>query len=144
MNRLEKRAWAELGGVTLCVIIAGAGMGLMVYMNTNRIVGLASFLISGPIVGLIVGLISYLRNIKSWTKFDEREQKIVARARALSSGVFILFLCEASFAVFFIVGPKNPIPAYILPALFLSGLFLAVFVQSTAILVQFARERDDD
>jgi len=145
MNRLEKRAWAELGGVTLCVIIAGAGGALMVYINTyNRIVGLASFLISGPIVGLIVGLISYLRNIKSWTKFDEREQKIAARAHALSSGVFILFLYCASFTVFFIVGPKNPIPAYILPALFLSGIFLAVFVQSAAILVQFARERDDD
>jgi membrane protease YdiL (CAAX protease family) len=141
MNRLEKKAWSELGAVTLCVLIAGAGMALMVYMNTyNGIVGLTSFLISG----LLVGLISYLRNIKSWTKFDEREQKIAARARALSSGVFILFLYCVSFAVFFIVGPKNPIPAYILPALFLSGIFLAVFVQSAAILVQFARERDDD
>ena len=140
MNRLEKRAWAELVGVTLCVLIAGAGMGLMVYMNIKGIVGLTSFLISG----LIVGLISYLRNIKSWTKFDEREKKIAQKARALSSCVLILFLWCASFAVFFVVGAKNPVPAYILPVLFLSGLFLSVFVQSAAILVQFARERDDD
>lgn len=140
MNRLEKRAWAEIGAVTLCVIIAGAGMGLMVYMNTKSIVGLTSFLISG----LIVGLISYLRNIKSWSKFDEREKKIAQKARALSSCVFILFLYYASFTVFFIVGAKNSVPAYILPVLFLSGLFLAIFVQSAAILVQFARERDDE
>jgi cation transporter-like permease len=140
MNRLEKKAWAELGGVTLCVLIAGAGIGLMVYMNTKGIVGLISFLATG----LLVGLISYLRNIKSWTKFDEREKKIAQRALALSSCVFILFLYCASFTVFFIVGAKNPVPAYILPALFLSGLFLSIFVQSAAILVQFARERDDD
>lgn len=140
MNQLEKRAWAELGAVTLCVIIAGAGMGLMVYMNTKSTVGLTSFLISG----LIVGLISYLRNIKSWSKFDEREKKIAQKARALSSCVFILFLYCASFIVFFIVGAKNPVPAYILPVLFLSGLFLAIFVQSAAILVQFARERHDE
>jgi len=140
MNQLEKRAWSELGGVTLCVIIAGAGGGLMVYMNIKGIVGLVSFSISG----LIVGLISYLRNIKSWTKFDEREKKIAQRARALSSCVFILFLYCASVTIFFIVGAKNPVPAYILPVLFLSGLFLSVFVQSAAILVQFARERDDD
>jgi len=140
MNRLEKRAWAELGAVTLCVIIAVAGMGLMVYMNIKGIVGLTSFSISG----LIIGLISYLRNIKSWAKFDEREKKIAQRAHALSSCVFILFLYCASFTVFFIVGAKNPVPAYILPVLFLSGLFLAIFVQSAAILVQFARERDDE
>ena len=140
MNRLEKRAWSELGGVTLCVIIAGPGVALMVYMNTKGIVGLISFLATG----LIVGLISYLRNIKSWTKFDEREKKIAQRARALSSCVFILFLYCAAFTVFFVVGAKNPVPAYILPVLFLSGLFLAIFVQSAAILVQFARERDDD
>ena len=140
MTRLEKRAWTELGAVTLCVLIAGAGMGLMVYMNTKGIVGLTSFSISG----LIIGLISYLRNIKSWSKFDEREKKIAQKARALSSCIFILFLYCTSFAVFFIVGAKNPVPAYILPVLFLSGLFLAIFVQSAAILVQFARERDDD
>ncbi len=140
MNRLEKRAWTELGAVILCVIIAGAGVGLMVYINTKGIVGLISFLVSG----LIAGLIAYLRNIKSWNKFDEREKKIAQRARALSSCVFVLFLWCASFTVFFIVGARNPVPAYILPVLLLSGLFLATFVQSATILVQFTRERDDE
>jgi hypothetical protein len=140
MNRLEKRAWANLGGVILCMIIAGPGIGWMVHANTKGPVVLIPFLISG----LIAGLISYRRGIKSWAKFDEREQKIAARARALSSCVFILFLYCASFIVFFVVGAKNPVPAYILPVMFLSGLFLMIFVQSAAILVQFARERDDE
>jgi len=140
MTRLEKKAWGNLGGMLLCVIIAGPGLAIMVRMNTTGTVGLASFLISG----LIVGLISYRRNIKSWAKFDEREQKIAARAGALSSCVFILFLYCASFVVFFVVGAKNPVPAYILLALFLSGLFLMVFVQSAAILIQLAKERRDE
>jgi hypothetical protein len=137
---LEKKAWGNLGGMLLCVIIAGPGLAIMVRMNTIGIVGLASFLISG----LIVGLISHRRNIKSWAKFDEREQKIVAKANALSSCVFILFLYCASFVVFFVAGAKNPVPAYILPTLFLSGLFLMVFVQSAAILIQLAKERRDE
>jgi uncharacterized membrane protein len=140
MNRLEKKAWGNLAAVTLCIVIAVPGLAIMVHLNTTGIVGLTSFLISG----LIVGLISYRRNIKSWAKFDEREQKIAARANALSSCVFILFLYCASFVVFFVVGAKNPVPAYTLPALFLSGLFLMVFVYSAAILVQFTRERHDE
>jgi hypothetical protein len=43
--------------------------------------------------------------------------------------------------VFYIVGAKNPVPAYILPALFLSGLFLMILVQSVVVLIQFAKER---
>jgi uncharacterized membrane protein len=140
MNRLEKRAWGNLGGVLLCIVIAGPGIWWMVSANTKGLVVLIPFLISG----LIVGLISYRRNIKSLAKFDEREQKIAARAHMLSSCVFILFLYCASFVVFFVVGAKNPVPAYLLPALFLSGLFLLVFVQSAAILIQFAKERRDE
>jgi uncharacterized membrane protein len=140
MNQLEKRAWGNLGGIMLCAIISGPGIWWMVRSNTQGPAVLASFLISG----LIVGLISYRRNIKRLAKFDEREQKIAARAGALSSCVFILFLYCASFVVFFVVGAKNPVPAYILPALFLSGLFLMVLVQSAAILIQFAKERYDE
>jgi energy-converting hydrogenase Eha subunit G len=140
MTRLEKKAWGNLGGMLICVIIAGPGLAIMVHLNTTGTVGLASFLISG----LIVGLISYRRNIKSWAKFDEREQKIAARANALSSCVFILFLYCASFVVFFVVGAKNPVPAYFLPAMFVSGLFLMIFVQSAVILIQFAQERHDE
>ena len=140
MNRLEKKAWINLGGVILCVLIAGPGIWLMAYMNTTSIVGLISFLATGLIVGPIV----YLRNTKSWAKFDEREKNIAQRAGRLSSGVFILFLYCASFTVFLIVGANNPVPAYLLPVLFLSGLFLMISVYSAAILVQFARERDNE
>jgi hypothetical protein len=140
MTRLEKKAWDNLGGALICIIIAGPGIPLLVHMNTTSI----SFLmggVGGLIGALIAGLISYRRAIKSWAKFDEREQKIVAKARALSSCVFILFMYCASFAVFYIVGAKNPVPAYLLPTLFISGLLLMLFVQSAAIFIQLAKER---
>ena len=57
---------------------------------------------------------------------------------------FILFMFCVSFAAFYIVGAKNPVPAYFLPAMFLSGLFLMILVQSAVILIQFAKERYDE
>jgi hypothetical protein len=141
MNRLEKRAWITLGGIILCVIIAGPGVAIMVHLNMRE--GLSGLILFFAI-GLIAGLITYLRNIKSWEQFDEREKKILQKAIWWSMSVFILFMCCASFAVFYIVGAANPVPAYILPVLFLSGLFLMVFVQSAAILIQFAKEHYDE
>lgn len=140
MNRLEKRAWATLCGIILCVIIAGPGIWWMVRANIKGLAASILFLTSG----LISGLITHRQNVKSWAQLDEREKMISHRAGALSSGVFILFLYCASFAVFLIVGANSPVPAYLLPVLFLSGLFLMISVYSAAILVQFARERDNE
>ena len=140
MNRLQKMAWMNLIGTTVCIVVGGAGVGLMVHLNTKGMVGLMSFLISG----LVAGLISYLRNITIWTKFDEREKKIALRAWVLSSYIFILFFWCATFTIFFIVGGKSSVPVYTLPVLFLVGLFLAQFIQSAVILIQFAREQADE
>ena len=140
MNKLQKRAWIDLAGMTVCLVIASAGVGLMVYLNANGIVSLMAFLIGGSIVGLI----SCLHNIPIWVKFDEREKKIALKAFVFSSYTFILFYAFSSFIVFFIAGGKGHMPAYTLPVLFLVGLFLSQFVQSAAILIQFAREQADE
>ena len=139
-NRLEKMAWANIGGVILCVIIACPGILWMVGNNTKGLVVLIPFFITG----LIGGFISYLRNMKRWVRFDEREQKIASKARMLSNCVFIIFLWCASFSIFFMVGANNPVPSYLLPTLFLSGILLMAFVQSAVILAQFARERHNE
>ena len=140
MNKLEKTAWGNIGGIILCAIIAGPGIWLMVIFNAKGPIVMVPFWIGG----LIGGLVSYLHNIKEWARLDEREKEIATKANALSRCVFILFLYCTSFIIFFVAGAKNPVPAYILPTLFLSGLFLMVFVQSAAILLQFAKERYDE
>jgi len=140
MNRLQRRAWIDLAGMTACVALAGAGVGLMVYFNAKGIVNLMVFVIAG----LVVGLVSGLRNIATQAKLDEREKKIAQRAFIISSYAFVIFLWCASFVVFFIVGAKGSVAVYTLPAIFLAGLFLSQFIQSAAILIQFAREQADE
>jgi hypothetical protein len=140
MNRLEKKAWGNIVGAIVCIIIAGPGIWWMVRANTKGFVVLIPFLISG----LISGLVSYLRNLRSWAELDEREKNIAQRALVLSSRVFILFFYCASFIVFFIIGARSPVPVYILPVLFICGVLLMVFVQSAMVLIQFAKERYDE
>jgi hypothetical protein len=139
MNQLEKGAWSKLGGMILCVVIAGPGIWWMVSNNIKGPVVMTLFLMSG----LIAGAVTHYKSIKNWTKLDEREKMISHRAYTLSSRVCILFLYCASFAVFLIAGASNLVPAYILPALFLSGLFLMVLVYSAAILVQYRKNKGE-
>ena len=140
MNKLQKRAWIDLVVTTVCVVIAGAGVGLAVHFNTRVVVPLMSFVISG----LIVGLVSGLRSIAAQAKFDERERKIAVRAFVISSYTFVLFLCFAAFSIFFLSGARSYIPGYILPVLLLIGIFVSQLVQSAVILIQFAREQADE
>lgn len=140
MTRLQKWAWINLGVTTVCVALAGCGVGLIFHLNAKGIVGLMAFLICG----LIAGLISCLRSIANQAKLDEREKKIALRAFVISSYIFFLFFWCATFTTLFIVGGKGTVGAYTLPVLFLIGLFLSNFVQSAVILIQFARERADE
>ncbi len=140
MTKLQEKAWVDLGAVTACVALGGAGVGLMVHQNAKGIVHVMMFLISG----LVVGLACYIRYIAIQASFDEREKKIAQRSFVLSSYAFVLFFGCASFIVFFIVGGKSSVPAHTLPVLFLAGLFLAQFIESAAILIQFAREQGDE
>ena len=139
MNKLQKRAWYELAGVVGAVTIAAIGLTVLVHMNAKGIIGLVAF----TVAFLIVGLVTFIGNIRIYAQFDEREKKIYNRAFALAAGAFIACTCLISFCVFFIAGGKSFIPVYVPPAIFLAGLFIAQFVQSTAILIQLAWEQAD-
>ena len=140
MTRLQKWAWINLAVTTVGVALGGCGVGLIVHLNVKGMVGLMAFLVCG----LITGLISCLRSVANQSKLDERERKIVLRAFVISSYIFFLFFWCASFTTLFIVGGKGSVAAYTLPVLFLIGLFVSNFVQSAAILIQFAREQADE
>jgi hypothetical protein len=140
MNRLQRRAWVELVGVTAAVIIAGTGVGLAFHFNARGVIPIMSFVIGS----LIAGLVSGLHSIAAQGKFDERERKIAVQAFIISSYTFVLFLCISCFTVFFLAGARNYIPGYSLPVLLLTGIFVSQLVQSAVILVQFAREQADE
>ena len=140
MNRLEKRAWLELAGAVIAVLIAGAGIAVMVHLNVKGIIGIIAFTFGF----LISGMVTLVINIRTYNQFDEREKKIYNRAFGLAAGAFIFCTCFVSFFVFLISGGKSHIPSYVPPLIFLAGLFLSQFVQSTAIIIQFVLEQSDE
>ncbi len=140
MNRLQKKAWINLAVVTACVVLAGMGLGIFVHINAR---GVYTFLI-GLVAGLVVGLVVYVRSVAEEAKLDEREKTIARKSFVWACYTLTLFWACASFGIFFVVGGKSVVPAYTLPVVFLAGLFLAQFVESAAILIQFARETADE
>ena len=140
MNRLQKKAWINLATITVCVVLTGMCLGFLVHINAR---GIDSLLV-GLVPGLIAGLVFYVRSVAEEAKLDEREKTIARKSFVWASYTLTLFWACASFGIFFVVGGKSILPAYILPVVFLAGLFLAQFVESAAILIQFARETADE
>ena len=139
MDRLERKAWWELAGVTACVAVTGACLALLVHSNAK---GLDTLFIGG-IVGLVAGLIAYLLCMAAEAKLDEREKAIMQKAFMWASRTLTLVWGGSAFVVFFTVGGKGVVPVYVLPLMFLAGLFMAQFVQSAVVLIQFAKEKNE-
>lgn len=140
MNRLQKTAWIELAGVTFCVATTSAMLAMLVRSNASG----PTYLIIYLVVGLPVGLFAYLYHLAEQKRLDERERQITQKAFALSSYAFVTAIGCSAFIFFFVVGGAGRVPVYTLPSVFLGGVFVAQFVQSAAILIQFAREKADE
>lgn len=136
MNRLERKSWLELAGVAVCMAVTGVCVALLVHLDSK---GLDTLLIGGA-VGLIAGLVAYIRFASAEAKLDERERAILKKGFMWASRALIMFWGGSSFVVFFTVGGKGKIDVYWLPLLFIAGLFLAQFVQSAMVLIQCAKE----
>jgi len=140
MNRLQKKAWINLAAMTACVVLSSMFLGILVHINAR---GFDSLLV-GLVPGLVAGLVFYVRSVAEEAKLDEREKAIARKSFTWACYTLTLFWACASFGIFLVVGGKSVIPAYTLPVVFLAGLFLAQFVESAAILIQFARETADE
>ena len=140
MNVLQKRAWTELVLMVICTAITAAALAFMVHMNSKGL----SYVIICVAVGTPTGFLTCLHNLKSAGRYDERERSILHRATMLGGFVLALVTGCASWVAFFIVGGAGTVPVYVLPATFLGALGAAQFVQSAAILIQFAKEQVDE
>lgn len=139
MNILQKRAWIELVFMAVCTAVTAVSLAHMVRMNTKGV----TYIIISVAVGMVTGLVAYLHNVKIAARFDEREKSILRRANMLGAYAFTLAIGCTSFIAFFLVGGAGRVSVYVLPAAFLGALITAQFVQSAAILIQFAREQID-
>ena len=140
MNRLQKKAWTNLAAMTAVLVLAGAGLGTLVHLNAGGI----DTLLIGLVSGLVTGLVIYVRTVTRESKLDEREKAIARRSFVWACYTVTAFWACACIGIFLFVGGKGVVPVYTLPVVFLTGLFLAQFVESAAILVQFAREMTDE
>ena len=139
MNRLQKRAWGELAGMVMCVVIAGLCFSLMVKRNVQGPGVMLVCLVSA----CVSGLVSAVMNIKSLKKYDEREKAVYQRAFVISTYAFVGFIMCFVFITFFCVGGGGQVAVSVLPAMLLGGIFIAQAVQSGVILFQCAMEEDD-
>lgn len=140
MNRLQKKAWAELATIVVCVVVIGAALVVLVRSNASG----GGYLMVSLIVGLPVGLYGYLHELAEQKRLDEREKQIAQKAFTLATYAFVTFFGCSAFIVFFMVGGAGQVPVYTLPAIFIGGFGVAQFTESAAILIQFAREQADE
>jgi len=141
MNILQKKAWTNLAVVTGAVVITGILLCILVRVDAD---GSVFGLVFALPVGIITGLIIYIRSLSTENKLDEREKMISLKAFAWASYTFVLFVVLASFVIFEISGARSRVPVYLLPLIVLTGLFLAQLVESAGILIQFAREQHNE
>jgi len=140
MNKLQKKAWIELAGVTFFMATSAWTLAVLVRLNASG----AHNLIIGLVGGLSLGLFGYLHHLSWQKKLDERERQIAQKAFALSFYAFVTLIGCSAFILFFMVGGAGQVPVYTLPAVLIGGIFVAQFTQSAAILIQFAREHADE
>ncbi|MFH1716351.1 MAG: hypothetical protein ABIF19_03300 [Planctomycetota bacterium] len=146
MNRTQKGAWFMLGGALL-LIAFGIYIFAVMFVAGDRMAGTGWLRVGSlPLTLFLIAGVFFIRRKQSASEpdSDEREKAIARKSFVWASYSFWLFCACASFGIFFVVGAKSVVPAYILPVVFLAGLFLAQFVESAAILIQFARETADE
>ncbi len=141
MSKLQKSAWINLIAVSICVIVGGAGFSLLVFLNAKGIYLIFIFFIVGSLTGL--GIYMFYPKKCPEAGFDEREKMIYKRAFQLAACALTLFLACVCIIPFFVLGGQNVIKVYYLPSIFLSTLFAAQLVHSTAILIQCSLEEEN-
>jgi hypothetical protein len=139
MTKLQKDAWVNLIGATICTIIT---IPLFYGMKLRDTQGL-DYLIITIIVGGPALLICILRWKKTEASLDEREKNISRKAYVWATYVLTIYAFLLCFFPFYIVGAGGVIPVFYLPVSFMIGLFVAQLTQSSIILVLSTLEDSD-
>lgn len=141
MSKLQKSAWGNLAAVIGIMLIAGPATAFLAHANAHGVIYVAVCVI----VPCVLAPVFYVwrRKMSLRAYFDEREKLIFDRATLLASAVVTAFLMGVCIVPFFLLGGQNLVHVYFLPVIFLSTMFVAQLVHSSAILVQCALEDED-
>ena len=116
MNKLQKSAWINLLGVTICVSISTLCHYSLACRNVKGISYIMIFLLGGCLTGLAVFLILRKKGIEAG--FDEREKAIHKRAFIWATSSLLVFLGCVCIIPFFTMGGGSDVPVFYLPVIF--------------------------
>jgi hypothetical protein len=142
MNKLQKSAWINLVGVTVCTPLAIMFIYLMARSNAKGFGYLLICLIVGSLSGLTLFLLFRKKGLEAG--FDEREKAIHKRSFIWSAYALAVFLACVCIIPFFALGGGSDIPIFYLPVIFFCTLFFAQFVHSAAVLILCQLEDEDE
>ena len=150
MNRLQKKAWRDLGlclwGVVVgCVVffylIHNADKMTTFLENPNVRLLLLLFIVA---IGVWVSIGPFMMKKRLLKGLDEREQLIYQKAKMVSDSVYSGLSVALFMGSLFWFGIKTPVPIYIPVCAFLAIAFLAEVIKPLMILIQCRREQADE
>jgi|GEM_PF-6171223 len=151
MNRLQKKAWRDLG-LCLCGVVVGCVVFFYLIHNADK---MKTAFLEHPNVRLLVLL--FIVAIGVWMSIgpfimkkrllkglDEREQLIYQKAKMVSDSVYSGLSVTLVMGSLFWLGIKTPVPIYIPVCAFVAIAFLAEVIKPLMILMQCKREQADE
>ncbi len=147
MTLFQKRAWLELGlfltaSVVMAIAVAMSGLGGYDDNEGMRILVAAVFLAVAALYGLGMWLFRWQLR-RAGTLEDERDRRIVLKARATQLGAVILGLLAWTIALTEYYWDGGTVPVGVLSLLFLSIILVMGLAGAIAVLVGYWRAEAD-
>jgi len=129
MTKLQKKAWQNIIGVTVCLIVVMPILYLLKRLDMK-----GGDYLGNLVVVCVVVVIIHMKRVES--ALDEREKDISIKAYTISTYVFSTYAALSCFIPFFVLGARAVIPVFYLPTALMVGLFIAQLTMSAVILFQ--------
>jgi hypothetical protein len=143
MNRTQKSAWFLLGGAVLALFFIGLCCAA-VFAPGDRLAGVRAVRVwvGLTVVYLVAGVVLVFRKQSpAEPESDERDKAIQKNAAIACFASVGASLVLASFIPTLVVGDRGSIPVFMLPIINIIILYIALFVYSIAVLVQYGTAR---
>ena len=147
MTLFQKRAWLELGlflAASVALVIALVTSGLAGYEQNEGMRQLVAIVFAAVAVVYALGIWLFRRQLgRTGIVADERDRRIVIRARATQLGAVILALAAWTIALTEYYWDAGSVPVGVLYPIFLSVILVMGLAGAVAVLVGYHRATPD-
>jgi hypothetical protein len=139
-NRLQAKAWKDLGMYFYCLVVGAISFHFLTKTNERNLL----IVVLAIVLGVWVAVGQFVQKKRILRGLDERERLIHEKAKMISDAIFG-GLCLAGFiGMFGWFGPKTPIPVFVPVLMFFTLAFVAEIVKPLMILIQCKMEQVDE